>query len=220
MEVFPGDPFTDKEVRAFIDELIDNGLLVEYMHENKLFWQVTGWKHQNIDRPNYKYGPLDENGHPLPVTAHSTNGRRTFVDHSPPEGKGREGKGEEGNGKDVCAVVEESTTAPEDEETEFSFVVCDGSEWPLSQRKLREYRSSFPELDLEAEFRRAAQWLRDNPKRRKTRRGMAAFLGSWLGRSQNRGGAMSSPSTGSKTFAQQRVENSQRAIEEFINAGD
>ena len=220
MEVFPGDPFTDKQVRGFVDELIHNGLMVEYIHENKGFWQVTGWKHQKIDRPNYKYGPLDENGHPMPIDEHSTNDRRTFEDHSPPEGNGREGKGEEGSGKEVSGVVDEATTPLEDELTEFTFVVCDGSEWTLSQRKLSEYRSSFPELGLEVEFRKAAQWLRDNPSRRKTRRGMHKFLGSWLARVQDSGGAGRRSNSSQPTFAQQRVENSQRAIQEFINAGE
>src|SRR5690606_1712930 len=67
MEVFPGDPFTDDQIRSFVDELIRAGLLVEYEYESTCFWQVTGWKHQRIERPTYKYGPLDRNGCPVPI---------------------------------------------------------------------------------------------------------------------------------------------------------
>jgi hypothetical protein len=218
MECFPGDTYDDSAMRAFVGELIRVGLLVEYEHENEAFWQVTGWKHQRIDKPNYRWGPLDFSGHPVPVSDHSTTIRRPFDDHSPPEGNGRESKGMEGSGVDVCAVVEESTTTPAPAKPSgHAFVVADGSEWDLSQSKLDEYRKSFPELDLDREFRRAAQWLRDNPRRRKTRRGMYAFLGSWLTRAQDRGASCGSSVGVIKTFHQQKIENSERAIQEFLS---
>jgi hypothetical protein len=53
--------------------------------------------------------------------------------------------------------------------------------WPLSASKANEYRESFPGIDVEAELRKARQWALDNPTKRKTARGMAAFLGRWLG---------------------------------------
>lgn len=89
-EVFPSDDFTSNDVQALIDELIANGLLVEYEAAGKRYWQVTGWHHQKIDRPNFKYPkpsirqPFDE---------HSTIDRQQIDEQSPPEGKGREGKG-------------------------------------------------------------------------------------------------------------------------------
>ncbi len=60
--------------------------------------------------------------------------------------------------------------------------------WDLSKAKLNEYLESFPGVDVLAECRLALQWCRDNPKKRKTPSGMPAFLASWLGRTQNRGG--------------------------------
>jgi hypothetical protein len=113
--------------------------------------------------------------------------------------KGMEGNGKEGNGREgivSCGVGEESPTPPE--LTEFGFVVCNGSEWFLSLAKHDEYRKTFPELDLGREFRKASQWLRDNPKKRKTPKGMPAFLGSWLSRAQNSGAAASSHTSGRK----------------------
>lgn len=190
MECFPGDSFTDKQVSGFVAELLKVGLLSEYTHENAAYWQVTGWfKHQRIDRPSYKYGPLDSDGNPISID-HSTNTRRTLDEHSPPEGNGRERIGREGNGVSICVVGESSPTPPaRDELTPFAFVVSDGSEWTLSQSKLDQYRKTFPELDIEREFGKAALWLTDNPKRRKTRNGMPSFLSSWLGRAQNSGAA-------------------------------
>lgn len=211
MECFPGDAFTDKQISGFVAELLRVGLLSEYTHENAAYWQVTGWfKHQRIDRPSYKYGPFDEDGNPS-FDEYSTSVRRAFDDHSPPEGNGMEGIGKEGKGVDVCGVGERSPTPPAkcDELTPFSFVVSDGSEWSLPQSKLDQYRKTFPELELEREFGKAALWLTDNPKRRKTRSGMPSFLSSWLGRAQNSGAAGMSRSfsaVGKKTAAEKYKE--------------
>lgn len=112
------------------------------------------------------------------------------------EGNGKEGKGEEGID---CGVGEESPTPPQKPQlTDFDFVLSDGSEWFLSLAKHDEYRKTFPELDLGREFRKASQWLRDNPKKRKTPKGMPAFLGSWLSRAQNSGAAALSYGPGRK----------------------
>ncbi len=53
--------------------------------------------------------------------------------------------------------------------------------------KVSEYRATFPGLDVEGECRKALQWTRDNPTRRKTARGMPKFLFGWLERAQNGG---------------------------------
>jgi hypothetical protein len=90
MQVFPGDEFSVREIELLVDELIINGLLVTYaVGDEKIYWHVTGWHHQKIDRPSFKYPKFDE---------HSTNIRR-----APPPGEesnGREWKGREGKGRE------------------------------------------------------------------------------------------------------------------------
>lgn len=66
--IFPADDFTVDEVSRMLDELSANGLIQLYSVDNKEFFQVTGWHHQKIDRPQKpKY--------PAPIGEHSTNGR-------------------------------------------------------------------------------------------------------------------------------------------------
>ena len=104
MECFPGDAFTDEQMQGFIGELLGEELLIEYEFEGKRYWQVTGWNHQRIDKPSYKYGPFDEEEKPAEVEEfvdHSRNGSRAIQDRLPPEGNGKERSRKEGNGKEV-----------------------------------------------------------------------------------------------------------------------
>lgn len=59
----------------------------------------------------------------------------------------------------------------------------------LRQDKFDEYAEAFPAVDTAQELRNALQWLRDNPAKAKTERGMLAFLTRWLTRVQNSGGS-------------------------------
>jgi len=103
MEIFPGDEITSSNIRRMIDELINNELLLEYQNDGMSYWQVTGWKHQKIDRPTIKY--------PDPFDERSTN------DHPR---NGRESKGREGNGKEGSLKTTGSPTAHDDEKHDIA----------------------------------------------------------------------------------------------------
>jgi hypothetical protein len=79
--IFPSDDFTVESIRGMFGELSANGLIEIYSIENKEYFQVTGWQHQKIDKPQKpKY--------PGPVAERSPNG----IDG---EDKGEDRKGEE-----------------------------------------------------------------------------------------------------------------------------
>lgn len=89
-EIFPADDILVSDVQVLVDELKANGLIIEYEVAGKSYWQVTGWYHQKIEKPNYKH-PKPENRQP--IDDHSPTDRQPIDDHSTPEGKGREGNG-------------------------------------------------------------------------------------------------------------------------------
>lgn len=62
--IFPGDDIDSTTIRRLLDELSTNGLLVLYAVGEKEYLQVTGWHHQRIDKPTFKY-PIAEKGIPL-----------------------------------------------------------------------------------------------------------------------------------------------------------
>lgn len=62
-EVFPADDdATMDAMMRWIDELIEQGLLVEYEAEGKEFWHVTGWHHQRIDQPTMRHPSAGDTG--------------------------------------------------------------------------------------------------------------------------------------------------------------
>ena len=123
-EVFPGDDITSDDVKRMVGEIIQQGLLGEFEHEDRSWWYVTGWKHQLINRPSTSRYPRPPRIAPLPLAAGpdglsgkglddsaetptaAVDDRRStheecavahgaLTEDSLPEGKGREGKGKE-----------------------------------------------------------------------------------------------------------------------------
>ncbi len=69
------------------------------------------------------------------------------------------------------------------------FPVRGGGVWELSDEKFNQwlqtyrpdpYQPGWGEGEVYRHLMSAKQWLIDNPRRQKTRRGMNAFLGNWL----------------------------------------
>ena len=73
---------------------------------------------------------------------------------------------------------------------DHGFTLSNGSLWRPTVSKVHEWQATFPVMDLDAQLRLAGQWLKDNPAKRKTERGMHRFLFSWLERAQNNNKAL------------------------------
>ena len=69
--------------------------------------------------------------------------------------------------------------------TQIQLPLKDGGVYVPPDDKLAEWRATYPDVDVDGELRAACQWARDNPGRRKTRKGATAFLNSWLKRSRD-----------------------------------
>lgn len=180
-EVFPGDEdITAADVEEWMKELEGLGLLMRYEVKGEEYLEVTGWHHQKINKPQPAKFPAPADTTQVAVTEHSGNGHGTVT----PDriGKDRIGREEE--------WPSDSATAP------MSFPLASGEEWPLPAPKLAEWIDTYPRVDVPLELGKARQWLRDNPSRRKTARGMTKCLGGWLSRADEKP-APSTPSVGS-----------------------
>jgi len=60
----------------------------------------------------------------------------------------------------------------------------DGSEHPVTDADIAEFKSAYPLIDPKAECRKARAWCLGSPGNRKTKRGVGKFLNGWMARAQ------------------------------------
>ncbi len=68
-----------------------------------------------------------------------------------------------------------------------AIILNDGSEWRPSQALFAEYVRLYPNVDVKQQFNEMRGWCISNPQKRKTKRGAARFVNSWLVREQDKG---------------------------------
>lgn len=61
----------------------------------------------------------------------------------------------------------------------------DGTEHEVTEEDLAEYAQLYPAVDVMQQLRNMKGWLMANPSRRKTKRGIKAFIASWLAKEQD-----------------------------------
>lgn len=96
-----------------------------------------------------------------------------------------EGKGKEGD-SDASALT--GDTLQEDQPPVVLIPLVDGSDHGVSAERVAEWSSSFPAVNVLQQLRQMREWCNAKPTRRKTPRGVEAFIVGWLGRAQDRGG--------------------------------
>lgn len=88
------------------------------------------------------------------------------------------------NIKTVCSEPEEPAPNP----SGILLPLNDKTVYDVPLDKIAVWKDAYPAVDVEQELKRMAAWLDSNPTRRKTRRGIAKFINTWLSREQDEGG--------------------------------
>lgn len=88
--------------------------------------------------------------------------------------------------------------------------------WALTASRVAEWASLYPSLDVEAECRKALAWVSANPDRRKTAKGMPAFLVNWLNRAADRGGSPAQSAPG-LTNPRSKTAGNVAALQSFVD---
>jgi hypothetical protein len=74
--------------------------------------------------------------------------------------------------------------------------LVDGTEFEVRESHCREWTDAYPAVDVRQQLRHMRQWCIANQSRRKTRRGVIAFIVGWLAKEQDKGGARAHLNTG------------------------
>ena len=70
----------------------------------------------------------------------------------------------------------------------ISLPLNDGTEYPVSEEQCQEWAGLYPAVDVIQQLRNMRGWLDANPAKRKTKRGINAFIVRWLAKEQDKGG--------------------------------
>ena len=62
----------------------------------------------------------------------------------------------------------------------------DNSEFEITENYLKKLKPLFPAVNIEQEFRKMCAWSINNPKKRKTRKGITRFINNWLSNAQDK----------------------------------
>jgi hypothetical protein len=97
--------------------------------------------------------------------------------------------------------TESSKAPPAPSEPPLLVFPCVGNgetEFGLTRTMVEAWSDAWPGIDVLAEAKKALAWVNANPSRRKTHRGMPAFLTGWCNRAQDKGGTARAGPSGAR----------------------
>lgn len=188
-------PMDDVDCDALLSELDRAGLVVRYEANGVKVLQVTNFAKHQRPHPSEPVSELPENittKQEQVVKKNDNSGKNTatcasnphpssLIPHTSSPLPSASNLPTEGCSENGDAVSAEPETCV----LKFPTDGKAGKHWSLTEAKVAEYQEAYPSLDVVGECRRALQWLRDNPTKRKTKGGMPAFLTRWLNKAQN-----------------------------------
>lgn len=132
--------------------------------------------------------------------------KRDALQSSSSSSKTEKTKEESSLRSDSCAEVAKPPTAPKPVKPKKFLVkipdqtplrgtlpLANGTYFEVRQSLVDELAPLYPAVDVLAALRSMKSWLIGNPRKRKTKRGIMAFITGWLDRDQNQGGSMPPP---------------------------
>jgi hypothetical protein len=79
-------------------------------------------------------------------------------------------------------------------------------EFEIYKRDIAAWQEAFPGVDVLQQLKECKQWLVDNPRLQKTRRGIRRFINAWLSREQDKAGVYgrTAPTSGGMSLQEKR----------------
>lgn len=176
--VFPlRDRVTAKDIDVAVHGLAAKGCVSLYTVGGKpYFWFPTWSEHQRIRDVKPKYpGPDEADVDAFPQSAADCRKLRP-----------------ESNPIRIQSEYESEEDSTEPQAPSVPPVIClplnDGTEYPVSVEQCQEWVVLYPAVDVMQQLREMRAWLDANPQKRKTSRGIKAFVVRWLSKEQDNGG--------------------------------
>lgn len=177
-------PMDDCDPSALLAELAEHTQVARYEVSGKAYGAIRNFhKFQSPKYPSYR--------HPVPESSLGTGyefrqpSRKTGGKQGEPSPIGVEVEVEVNspNGEFRAEITDEPLLDAADDPVVLTFR-CDGKPktFKLHESKVREYENTYATINVREKLQHLWQWCEDNPSRRKTAKGMPAFLSRNLGR--------------------------------------
>lgn len=164
---------TESTIKKALLDLASSGSVLLYEVDGEPYFCFPNWSsHQRIQTKKSKF-PAPEDGSP-PLST---------VSHGEPLPESESNPNTNPNPKNDSAELQINSTPPP-----ITLPLNDGSEFSVSQEKINEFSELYPAVDVMQQLRAMRGWLINNPEKRKTARGINAFINRWLSKEQDKGG--------------------------------
>lgn len=176
INIFPGD---DVDVDLGLDTLEGKGFLRRYQVDGGRYIEIQNFsKHQN---PHHREPPSE-----IPEPPQDIENKEASESPRQDQGKTEESRADSGFliPDSLNLIPDSSSSEHSDSHTVAELPLNDGTEFLSPPEFISEMVVAYPKLDIPAEIIRMRAWLIANPSKRKTRRGIKRFIGSWLSRAR------------------------------------
>lgn len=164
---------TAATVMKAIEKLETVGLISTYYVKGKPYLSLPTWNsHQTVRAKRSKYPQPNESDAQAPEIICKQMNANVPVIQSVSESE------YESNTSTTSLVPSDSVIA---------LPLNDGTEKSVTQEEIDKWQGLYPSVDVLQELRKMVGWLESHPNRKKTRRGVGAFITGWLSREQDSG---------------------------------
>lgn len=177
------DGITAAKCADLLATLASAGLIVLYKEDGKEYLQMQKW--DNIPRAKESRFPA-----PTDTCAQTYTDARSLHTVLPETGTETETKTENRKPEPIDAPSAIALTAGP---SVISIPLAGGGVHGVTAERVAYFAQNFPAVDVMAELRKMVVWCDANPAKRKTARGVAAFMAAWLSKAQDRGGTSPLP---------------------------
>lgn len=173
--LFPYDDDAKKHIDSWLDQLSHEGCIERYEIDGASYLQVSNWReHQKIDKPSASKI--------APPSAKSQTFANPLESSLLDQGSRIKDQGEDQG----TSCAEPPSDSTHDAAPVITIPLVDKAEHPVSQAQLEEWVDAYPAVDVMQQLRNMRQWCLVNPAKRKTARGVNAFIVRWLSDKQDK----------------------------------
>jgi hypothetical protein len=163
---------TTSTVMKAIEKLETAGLISTYYVEGRPYLSLPTWDHhQTIRAHKSKYPkPSEADNQSSEIICMQTNTDDPVIQSNPNPNPN---------------PISTSSLVPSD--SVIALPLNDGTERAISQEEVDHWQSLYPAVDVMQELRKMVGWCEGHPNRKKTKRGVGAFITGWLAKEQDKG---------------------------------